>query len=165
MGTRQLLFVTYRDENLVEGFSYAVDLAKAMGQDITLLLVRKARNLMDRLEDVMTAITFAEAGEHEAAREQMSGWPDGSDESTKKLRKVLERCTREGVEVKVEQTDQDVVSAIRSHLESHKGIDKVVLSPGITETGRVTAKQLSRLVRTSSRPIVTITRRAAAAEA
>jgi len=40
MGKRQLLFVTYGDENLEEGASYAIELAKAMYENITLLLVR-----------------------------------------------------------------------------------------------------------------------------
>jgi hypothetical protein len=165
MGTRQLLFVTYHDENLVDGFSYAAELAKAMREGITLLLVEKNRSLTDRLDDLMTAMTFAEAGEHDTARAEMSRSPEAVVRSTRSLRSLLDRCTRDGVSVSVEQTDLDVVSAIRAHLENGSGIDKIVLSPGVTEAGDVTAKQLSRLVRTSSRPIVTITRRAAAAGA
>ncbi len=165
MGIRQLLFVTYRDENVLEGFSYAVDLAKAMGEDIALLLVKKRRPLMEKFEGVMTAIAFAEVGEHETARKQLAGPPDAIGRSTRSLRGVLEKSAREGVEVRVEQTEEEVIPAIRSYLESHKGIDKVVLSPSITEAGRFRAKELSRLVRMSSRPIVTMTKRAATAGA
>ena len=73
MGKRQLLFVTYGDENLEEGVSYAIELAKAMYEDITLLLVKKQSNLMDKLGNLMTAVSFAEADEHETAREIMAG--------------------------------------------------------------------------------------------
>ena len=61
MGKRQLLFVTYRDENLEEGVSYAIELAKAMYEDITLLFVQKQSSLMDKLGNMMTAVSFAEA--------------------------------------------------------------------------------------------------------
>ena len=43
-----------------------------MYEDITLLLVRKKSNLMDKFENLMTAVTFAEAGEHDTAREIMA---------------------------------------------------------------------------------------------
>ena len=46
--------------------------------------------------------------------------------------------------------------------ERGSGIDKVVLSPVMTESGIVTSKDLNRLVRTASRPIVTMTRQACA---
>lgn len=162
MGKRQLLFVTYGDENLEEGVSYAIELAKAMYEDITLLLVQKKSNLMDKFENLMTAVTFAEAGEHDTARQIMSGSPEAAEQSKKKLEQLIEKCTKEGITVKVEDMEQDVVSGIRLYLKNHTGIDKVVLSPVITEAGNVTAKDLNRLVRTSSRPIVTMTRQAAA---
>jgi hypothetical protein len=162
MGKRQLLFVTYRDENLEEGVSYAIELAKAMYEDITLLLVQKKRNLVDKFETLMTAVTFAEAGEHDTAREIMAGSPEAAERSQKKLAALMEKCAKEGITAQVRDTDQDAVSGIRSYLRDHTGIDKVVLSPAITEAGKVTAKDLNRLVRTSSRPIVTMTRQAAA---
>jgi ribosomal protein L31E len=56
----------------------------------------------------------------------------------------------------------DAISGIRKFLKEHTGIDKVVLSPAITEAGNVTSKDLNRLVRTASRPIVTMTRQACA---
>jgi len=162
MGKRQLLFVTYRDENLEEGVSYAVELAKAMYEDITLLLVQKKRNLIDKFETLMTAVTFAEAGEHDTARQIMAGSaPEAAERSRKLVEKLVAACAEEGITVKVQDTDLDAVSGIRTYLKSHAGIDKVVLSPLITESGNVTAKDLNRLVRTASRPIVTMTRQAA----
>ncbi len=160
MGKRQLLFVTYRDENLEEGVSYAIELAKAMYEDITLLLVQKKSNLLDKFETLMTAVTFAEAGEHDTARQVMAGSPDAAELSKKLLAKLKEKCAREGIAVQVRESDLDAVSGIRAYLKEHTGIDKVVLSPVITEAGNVTSKDLNRLVRTSSRPIVTMTRQA-----
>jgi hypothetical protein len=161
MGKRQLLFVTYGDENLEEGVSYAIELAKAMYEDITLLLVQKKNNLIEKLGNLMTAVSFAEADDHETARQIMAGGSqDGHERLERKLAELAERCKREGVQVKVQHTGLDAVSGIRTFLRDHTGIDKVVLSPVVTEAGNVTAKDLNRLVRTASRPIVTMTRQA-----
>ncbi len=161
MGKRQLLFVTYGDENLEEGVSYAIELAKAMYEDITLLLVQKKSNIMEKLGNLMTAVSFAEADDHETARQIMAGGSeDGHERLERKLAELAERCKREGVQVNVQHTGLDVVSGIRMFLRDHTGIDKVVLSPAVTEAGNVTAKDLNRLVRTASRPIVTMTRHA-----
>ncbi|OGW39822.1 MAG: hypothetical protein A2X58_01405 [Nitrospirae bacterium GWC2_56_14] len=163
MGKRQLLFVTYGGENLEEGVSYAIELAKAMYEDITLLLVKKPTNLMDKLGNLMTAVSFAEADEHETAREIMAG--DSIEKQAGyegKLAELTARCKQEGISVNVQRTDLDTVSGIRSYLKNNSGIDKVVLSPVMTESGIVTSKDLNRLVRTASRPIVTMTRQAAA---
>src|SRR5512146_2703906 len=100
MGKRQLLFVTYRDENLEEGVSYAIELAKAMYEDITLLLVQKKSNLMDRLGNLMTAVSFAEADEHETARQIMAGDSAGGESRYEKLfAELTEKCHREGIQV------------------------------------------------------------------
>lgn len=164
MGKRQLLFVTYGDENLEEGVSYAVELAKAMYEDITLLLVQKKNNLINKLGDLMTAVSFAEADDHETARQIMAGGSgNGQERLERKLAELTERCKREGVQVSVQHTDLDAVAGIRAFLRDHTGIDKVVLGPAVTEAGNVTAKDLNRLVRTASRPIVTMTRQAIAA--
>ena len=72
----------------------------------------------------------------------------------------MERCKQEGIQVNVQHTDLDTVAGIRAFLKNHTGIDKVVLSPVMTEAGNVTSKDLNRLVRTASRPIVTMTRQA-----
>ena len=163
MGKRQLLFVTYGDENLEEGASYAIELAKAMYEDITLLLVRKKSGVMEKLGDLMTAVSFAEEGRHDMARQIMAGGPAGSRAlCEKKLAGFVERCNRENIQARIQKTDLDPVSGIRSFLKNNAGIDKVVLGPAITETGNVTAKDLNRLVRTASRPIVTMTKQACA---
>jgi hypothetical protein len=165
MGKRQLLFVTYRDENLEEGVSYAIELAKAMYEDITLLLVQKKSNLnlMGKLENLMSAVSFAEADEHETARQIMAGGTqDKQNLHEKELDVVVNKCRKEGIQVNVNSTDLDAISGIRKFLKEQGGIDKVVLSPAITEAGNITSKDLNRLVRTASRPIVTMTRQACA---
>jgi len=159
MGKRQLLFVTYRDENLEEGVSYAIELAKAMYEDITLLFVQKQSSLMDKFENMMAAVTFAEAGEHDTAKQIMAGGPK-SEQAVydRELETVVKKCFQEGIQVQVHSMDLEAISGIRKFLKEHTGIDKVVLSPAITEAGNVTSKDLNRLVRTASRPIVTMTR-------
>src|SRR5512135_398324 len=114
MGKRQLLFVTYRDENLEEGVSYAIELAKAMYEDITVLLVQKKSNIMDRLGNLMTAVSFAEADEHDTARQIMSeGAADTRGRYEKMIDGLVASCRREGVQVGVEETNLDAVTGIR----------------------------------------------------
>ena len=161
MGKRELLFVTYRDEKLEEGISYAIELAKAMYEDMALLFVKKQGNLMEKIENLMAAAAFAEADEHDTARQIMSEGSEGMEEVCKKeIDAVMTKCVQEGIHVNVYASSLDAISGIRKFLKEHAGIDKVVLSPAITEAGNVTAKDLSRLVRTASRPIVTMTRQA-----
>jgi hypothetical protein len=161
MGKRQLLFVTYRDENLEEGVSYAIELAKAMYEDITLLFVQKQSSLMDKLGNMMTAVSFAEAGEHDTAKQIMTSQVEKGIYE-KEVDTVVRKCLHEGILANVHATNLDAISGIRKFLKEHAGIDKVVLSPAITEAGNVTSKDLNRLVRTASRPIVTMTRQACA---
>jgi predicted amidohydrolase YtcJ len=163
MGKRQLLFVTYFDEHLEEGISYAIELAKAMFEDITLLFVQKQNSLMDKFENMMAAVSFAEAGEHDTAKHIMTDTSQGGKEVfEKELDTVVKKCFQEGIQVHVHSMGLEAISGIRKFLKEHTGIDKVVLSPAITEAGNVTAKDLNRLVRTASRPIVTMTRQSCA---
>jgi predicted amidohydrolase YtcJ len=161
MGKSQLLFVTHVDENIEEGISYAIELAKAMCEDITLLLVRKKNKTRKKLEDLMTAVTFAEADEHDTARRFITDGPQsGPERCEKMLTELVEKCAKEGIHVAVHNIEQDAVSSIRSFLMQHNHVDKVVLSPSVVEAGSVTDRDLNRLVRTASRPIVTMTRQA-----
>ena len=163
MGRRQLLFVTRCDDNLAEGVSYAIDLAKAMNEDIMLLLVQKRSNRIGKLENLMTAVTFAEAGEHNTARQIATEDSRGVEEvCNKELATVVEKCLREGIHTSVNVSALDAISATRKLLREHGAIDKVVLSSAITAAGDVTSKDMGRLARIASRPIVTMTRQACA---
>jgi hypothetical protein len=50
----------------------------------------------------------------------------------------------------------DAVSAVKNVLRQNSRIDMVLLSPSVTNDGKVTSKALSKLVKTASRPIVTM---------
>ena len=73
MGKRQLLSITYRDKNLEEGVLYAIAVAKAIYEDIKLLLVQNNMNITDRTRNLLTAVSFTDADECDTAREIMAG--------------------------------------------------------------------------------------------
>jgi hypothetical protein len=159
MNKRQLLFVTYKDEHLDEGISYTIELAKAMLEDVVVLLVRKKDSLKERFEDIMAGVSFAEEGEHETARRIMNGEGRGLPaDMDRKVTEMVIASSKAGVHMDVQNTDKDVVAGIRSYLKGNGTIDKVVLSPAVTESEMLTTRDLNRLVRTASRPIVTMTR-------
>lgn len=162
MSKRQLLFVTYLDDNAHEGFAYALDLAKALSEDMVLLLVPKKESFSDKFEQLMTGASFAEEGEHETAREIMKSGIEGAFDPAKITEMVIE-ASKAGVHLSREIGSRDVVACIRSFLKNHTGIDKVVLSPAITESEILTTRDLTRLVRSASRPVITMTRQALSA--
>ncbi len=158
MNKQQLLFVTYQDEHLDEGISYAIELAKAMIEDIVVLLVRKKDALRERFEDLMAGVSFAEEGEHDTARKLLQGEERILPALDGKISEMIVASSKAGVHMEVQNTDKDVVAGIRSYLKGNTAIDKVVLSPAVTEGEVLTTRELNRLVRTASRPIVTMTR-------
>jgi hypothetical protein len=161
MKGKQLLFVTYHDENFDEGLSYAMDLARTMKDSISVLLIYK-RKIMEKLDDMMTAITFAESDDYKTAREMISeDYERKNEDYEKKLAVITGKCKESNVEVDVSTSAADAVSAVRNMLRQNSRIDMVLLSPSITNDGHVTSKVLNRLVKTASRPIVTMARQAA----
>ncbi len=158
MNKQQLLFVTYQDEHLDEGISYAIELAKAMIEDIVVLLVRKKDALRERFEDLMAGVSFAEEGEHDTARKLAQGEERILPALDGKISEMIVASSKAGVHMEVQNTDKDVVAGIRSYLKGNTAVDKVVLSPAVTEGEVLTTRELNRLVRTASRPIVTMTR-------
>lgn len=147
MKRKEILYVTYNDEPLDEGFSYAIYLAGLLGEKLRVVLLNRNGN---RLEDMMTAVAFAEANEPETAREVLSG--QGGD-STSLQNYVVERCRDEGIKVNVHSGLDATVSVIRNFI-SQKNIDLVLLSPFVTGSRNI----LNKLLKTSPRPVVTMAR-------
>ena len=160
MRNRQLLFVTYHDESFEDGLSYAVDLAKMMNDGIEILMIYK-RKVMEKFEDMMTIVTFAEADDSKTARELIKEYYETKNEDyDKKISQLVERCKKLGVTVSVSTAAMDVLSAVKNLLRQRTGIDMILLSPSITDDGRITSKELSKLVKTASRPVVTMAKNA-----
>lgn len=158
MRRRQLLLVTYHDEQFDEGLSYAVDLARMMNDSISILVIYK-RKVMERFEDIMTVVTFAEANEHKTAKELIrEDYEKKKENYDEKIALLVERCRKSGVVVDVSTAAMDVVSAIKNFLRQNTGIEMVLLSPNVTTSGNISARELNKLVRTASRPVVTMAR-------
>jgi len=149
---KHLLFVTCQNESGDDGLAYAVDLAKTLQEGLTILVV-KAKKLGQRFEDLMSAAAFAEANEHATAMELA-----GSSGGLEVHPGMVEQCRSMGIEAGMTTTHGDLVPAISSALRNSRAVDMVILSPSITRDGNVSARELQRLVRTASRPVVTIAR-------
>ena len=148
---RNLLFVTYQDGEMDEGLNYALDLAKMTDKGVAVLLVNK-RKLSRKLEDIMSAVAFAEENEPEAARMIMK-----SGDARPDIRSAIEeKCRTSGVATAIHTAVQDAATSLRDYLEKNSSVDMVLLSPDITGDGQITSRELSRLVRTASKPIVTM---------
>jgi hypothetical protein len=153
---RNLLYVSYRDGDFGHDLSYALELAKMTDKGMAILLVNKKR-LADQFEDMMTAVTFAEADEHAMAKEIIK-----SSEAEDGLKSMLEKkCQESGMAASVYSALHDAVSSLRDFLKQNSSIDMVLLSPSITENGEISSKEFKRLLKSASRPIVTMTRQAA----
>lgn len=155
---QNLLFMTYQDDDFDEGLSYALELAKMMDRGVAILLVNK-KKLSKKFEDLMSAVTFAEANEHETAKQMMSA-SESEKNGTELQNSLKEKCASSGVSTNVYNALNDISTALNDFLKSNKGIDMVLLSPSITENGNLSSRELNQLLKTASRPIVTISRHA-----
>jgi hypothetical protein len=151
MMEKQLLFVTYYDKNFDEGLPYAIYLTKLLKKGMTILLIYK-KKIMEGFDNLMTAITFAEANEHETARQIMA---EGKVKD-KKVVSLLEECETAGVDVDLSTENNDAISAIKNFLRQKASVDMVLLNPNVISNENINPKELNRLVGTASIPIVTI---------
>lgn len=151
MARKQLLFVTNSEGRADDGLPYALDFARTMDLGVSILMVVK-KALKEKWDDVMTAVTFAESGEHDTARRFLS------EKAGENIPGIEERCREEGIAAEVHTTSDDLLSAIAGLVQKQKGINMVMLSPSVTDNGVLSARELQRLVRTASRPVVTMAR-------
>ncbi len=154
---RQLLFVTYENEDLDEGLNYAIDLATTMDKDIAILIATNKKTLREKFDDLMSAVAFAEANEHGTAKGILSSGQKTAGLEAR-VEHLAERCQRSGVSVNIHSVTADLFSAIKDFLREKTGIDMVLLSPSVTDNGNVSARELNKLVRSASRPVVTMAR-------
>lgn len=153
---RNLLFVTTQDGSGDDGLPYVLNLARITQKGISVLLLCKS-GLSERFGDWMTAVTFAEANEHETAREAVKrSARDGVP--GKKMVDIRERCTESGIAASIYTSSDDISSALKNLLRRDRSIDLVLLSPNITFNGRLRTRDLKKLLRAVSMPIVTLTR-------
>lgn len=154
---RLVLFVAYVTDDFDAGLTYAAELARLMGKDMVMLVIDNSSR-MDRFEKLMTDITFAESNEYHKAEEVIA--VDDGDELEGKIKWFREKCSEIGIEFSIHKSQQNMMKAINEFMVLKKGIDMVLLGPSVTEDGNLTSSELNKLVRTASRPVVTMTRQA-----
>lgn len=157
MSKKQLLLVVHHKEEMKEAVSYTLELAKIMDRAVSFLILYK-RKMRERFEDYMVATTFAEESDFKTAKEIIINEAKDTDYK-KKLQIIKSQCKSSGIEFAgVSISNDDVISAIKNLLKGNSHIDMVLLSPSVTQEGYVSARDLQRLVRTISRPVVTMSK-------
>ena len=147
---KNLLYVTFRGKGSGKGLSYMIDLAKIVGKGIAILVIKR-RNIAGRFDALMSAITFAEAGEHEFAKEMLK-----TDKKDTEIDDITKICKASGITPLIYIASGDITSALRGIIKKDKSIDMVFLSPEIT-SGVLSVRDFKRLLKDISVPIVTMT--------
>jgi hypothetical protein len=163
MRRKNLLFVTYQNRQSEDGLAYAIQLAKTLGKGLSILMVQEKKGLVDGFSDAMAAVAFAEAGEHDTAREMMKADGTVSGPQTGVIADLSDRCKTAGVRLDVKSSGLDATSAIKGTLTGDDGIEMILLGPNVTESENFTAKRLTKLIKSATMPIVTIARQTCAA--
>ncbi len=156
----KLLFVTKGGEDCDEGFSYVLELAKALNAGIAVLMVYN-RRAMDTYEDVMAAVAFAEAGELETVKELLHEQEKEIKEvEDRKVKELSDRCREISVDLIYQTAIGDLTAAIKDFLKNRPNIDMILLSPNLSANKK--GIDLKKLLKNITKPIVTITRPAEA---
>lgn len=151
----KILFVTKGGEDLDKGFSYALELAKALNSGIAALVVYP-RQMMSSFEDVMSAATFAEAGDFDTVKTLMDAQEHDLRETEKqKIGEMSARAREITVDLTHQVASGDVSTAIREYLKGRTGVDMVLLSPNLAGSKKIL--DLKKLMKNISKPIVNIT--------
>ena len=156
MNKETLLFVTKGGEDCDIGFTYILELAKTLNAAIAMLMVYQ-KGMMNKYEDVMAAVVFAEAGDLETVKELVQAQERRIAEAAeKKIREMSEKCQENHVPFSHQIVDDDTVNAIKNFLKNRHDVDMVLLSPNLS-TGKKSL-DLKKLLKNITKPIVTISR-------
>jgi hypothetical protein len=155
-----ILFATKGGPESLEGFSYALELAKSLRKGLGVLLIQSSR-LSGAFEEVMMAAAFAEAGDIATARELLESEQlriEASNGTQLAAAKAL--CHEAGVGLAVYAAAGDDIEAIRDTIKIRPAIEMVLLSPslGAPRTGGYLKRILTRI----TKPIVAISQPARA---
>ncbi|MHB0867251.1 MAG: hypothetical protein ACYC6B_05860 [Thermoleophilia bacterium] len=154
MSKQEILYVAYQDEPFEEGISYAMYLANMLGESLRVVLLSPS-GIGRKFNNLMTAVTFAEANEPDTAREIMAG--DGETRNAAAIQsQLMRRFGDEGIEASVHIGLEATIKVIMNFLRQKK-VDLVLLSPTVTTSRSL----LNKLIKFSPRPVITMARGAA----
>lgn len=153
---KELLFIMRGGEDRNDGLNYVLDLARILKAGVSVIMVFP-KQIMETYEDIMTAVTFAEAGDHETSRAMMN-------QQAERIRKaaenqatdIIRRFKEASVPCSWHVTQDDPVSSIRNFLKSKPAIEMVLLSPNLSN--RRKGFDLKKLLKQITRPVVTISK-------
>jgi nucleotide-binding universal stress UspA family protein len=151
----KILFVTKGGEGCDNGFSYALELAKALNSNIAVLVVYP-RYMLISFEEVMSVAAFAEAGDFKTVKTLLDSEETTLKETDKrKIGEMSERAREISVDLVHRVALGDAATAIKDYLKQSPGVDMVLLSP--TLAGNKKILDLKKLIKNISKPIVNIT--------
>lgn len=148
---RTLLFIACinGDENFDAGLTYAADLAALMKKDMSMLII-------DCFQKIMMSVTYAEADEDGKALGTLNG--ENGNIVDQSVNQFMERCSELGINLTIHYSRLNVRDAVAGFMNKDAGVDMVLLGPSVIDNGNISSSELNKLVRTASRPIVTISR-------
>jgi len=153
-----VLFVTKgKDEEFSEGFKYAVELAKLLRGGIMVLLYYD-RDYFSKFEDEMVAVSFAEVGEPELAKEYLKEYEKYIKADAMKKINILKGSVEEEIIIDFRVSNGKFTTAIKDILEDYPFIDIVILNPSLTTKERIGGIKIKQLINRISRPVVTMSK-------
>ncbi len=151
----KILFVTKGGEDCDKGFSYVLELAKALNSGIEILIVYP-RQMLSSFDDVMSAAAFAEAGDFDTVKKLMDSQEQDIRETEKRaIGEMTVRAREISVALVHRSASGDVANAIKEYLKERPGVDMVLLSPNLGGNKKIL--DLKKLMKNISKPIVNIT--------